>query len=593
MRQILVWKWVGVIVMILFLGIYAFDWYLDNQWKPILRTRIQEIIKTSSDGLYGIDFTDIDIDFVSGDLSFKNVVFKPDSLIYQKMKGEGRAPHHLYKAELEALILKRVHPWKVYSRNELEMTALIISNPKIQVFFENVRRTDTVEKDTRTVYQHLSKYLKSVIVGNIFLKGVDFKYIDRSLADPEVAAIQNVSVTISDLRIDSVSQYDKGRFYYTKDIFIQIKDHKLKTKDGMYDISFAELRASTANGYASLKGLKITPRYPDLAFSRKFEVQKDRYSMSFDEILFNRVDFKNLNSTRQLKASSLLIRGSNIDIFLNKELPEPDFDKGQNYPHVVLKRFKLNSIIDTVKIQNSEINYTEYNPVTGSRGTVFFRRIDGTLTNVTNDSLALSRNNWCKANLSAFFMGEGLLKLKIDFNLTDPNAEFDYSGSMGQMNARTLNQFLRPLAMMEINSGKIVKAIFSVKANYHKSIGKLEFHYNNLKVGVLEKTEATAQLKKKNVVSFIANTLLITDDNPFPGEPLRIVSSNFIRPDHASFFYLMWKSVFEGIKGSVGFTADRERELQKSLDKMKGSKSDRMERREKRRQKREVRQGKQ
>jgi len=51
----------------------------------------------------------------------------------------------------------------------------------------------------------------------------------------------------------------------------------------------------------------------------------------------------------------------------------------------------------------------------------------------------------------------------------------------------------------------------------------------------------------------------------------------------------MWKTIFEGIKESVGFTAEREQELQRSFDSMKGSKPDRIERREERRQKREER----
>jgi len=589
MKRISIWKWIGGTVLILFLGIVVFGLYLNSQWKPILTERIKEIVATSSDSLYTIDFADISVNIVSGNLSFKNIVFKPDTLVYQKMKVEGRAPRHLYRAESEGLTLSRVHPWKVYSGRGLEMNDLIINNPKIQIFFEDVHQTDTLEKETRTIYQHLSKYLKSVLVKNIFLKGVDFKYIDRSLMDPEVADIQNVSVTIRDLRIDSASQYDKSRFYYTKDIFVQINNHKLTTKDKMYDIGFDELTASTANGSVSLKGLKITPRYADMAFSKKFAVQKDRYSMVFDEILFSRIDYKNLNSRRQLKASALLVKGSKINIFLNREMPAPDLDKGRNYPQLALKRFRLNSLIDTIKIQNSEINYTEYNPATQSRGTVFFKRIEGTLTNVTNDSLALSRNNWCKASLSSFLMGEGLLKVKINFNLTDPDASFNYSGSMGQMNTKALNKVLRPLAMVEINSGKIAKAVFSVNANYRRSSGKLEFYYSDLKVGVLVKDEESIKLKKKSIVSFLANTLLISDNNPSPGQPLRIGYSNLVRRDQASFFNLMWKNIFEGVKASVGFTAARERELRESFDKMKGSETDRIERREKREERREKR----
>jgi len=584
-----IWKWVAGVFLALLIILGGFALYLDSQWKPILTERIKETIISSSDSLYSIDFSDVDISLATGDVSFKNIVFKADPAVYQKMKTEGRAPRHLYQAELNALTLKHVHPWKVYFERKLEMSALIISNPKVQVFFENVYEKPDTVKTRKTIYQHLSKYLKSVVVGNIVLEDVNFKYIDRSLPDPEVASIENASVSIKDLRIDSASQYDKSRFYYTKDMFVQIKDYKLLTKDKMYDISFDELAASTANGYASLKGLKITPRYSDLTFSRKYKFQKDRYNMSFDEILFSKVDFESLHSRRQLIASSLLISGSKIGVFLNRELPFPDIDKGRNYPHVALKRLKLNTIIDIIKIQNAEVNYTEYNPVTQARGTVTLKRINGTISNVTNDSVALSKNHWAKANISSLFMGEGFLKVQINFNLTDPGAQFNYSGSMGPMNTRTLNKLLRPLAMVEIKSGRIGKAIFSVNAGYRTSIGHLELYYTDLKVGVLEKQEDNGRLKKKGLASLIANALLITNNNPMPGHSLRAATSTFVRPNQASFFNLMWKTIFEGIKESVGFTAEREQELQRSFDSMKGSKPDRIERREERRQKREER----
>ena len=582
-------KWVaGVFIAILVcLGVFAL--YLDSQWKPILTERIKETISSSSDSLYNIDFSDVDISLVSGDVSFKNIVFKADTTVYKRMKAAGTAPRHLYQAELSALTLKHVHPWKVYFKRELEMNALIISNPKVQVFFENVYEKPDTIKVKKTIYQHLSKYLKSVAVGSIVLRDVSFKYIDHTLPDQEVASIEKASVTIKDLRIDSASQFDKDRFYYTKDMFVQIKDYKLQTKDKMYDISFDELAASTSKGYASLKGLKITPKYADLAFTRKYKFQKDRYTMSFDEILFSKLDFENLHRKRQLIASSLLISGSKIGVFLNRELPFPPIDKGRNYPHVALKRLKLDTFIDTIKIQNAEVNYTEYNPKTAARGTVTFKRINGLITNVTNDSIALTKNHWAKANITSLFMGEGYMKVQINLNLTDPGAQFNYSGSMGPMNIRTLNKVLRPLAMAEIKSGRIGKAVFSVNAGYRNSTGRLELYYTDLKIGVLGKEEDNGRLKKKGLISLIANALLVTDNNPTPGHPLRVATSSFVRPDQGSFFNLMWKNIFEGIKQSVGFTVQREQELQKSFDSVKGSKPDRIDRREERRQKREER----
>lgn len=57
--------------------------------------------------------------------------------------------------------------------------------------------------------------------------------------------------------------------------------------------------------------------------------------------------------------------------------------------------------------------------------------------------------------------------------------------------------------------------------------------------------------KKKGLLSFLANTILIKDDN-VPGEKARKVTVAHERVPQASFFNLMWKTVFKGIREAVG-----------------------------------------
>ncbi len=582
-------KWIAGIVLFILLSVGGLAAYLNKQLKPMLTERIKETIKNSSESLYTIDFEDVTINLITGNVSFKNIVFKPDSIVYQALKRKGTAPRHLYKVEISSLIFNRVNPRKVYLNRELNMDALIINDPLIQVYFEDLKEKDEEEVPSKTIYQYVSKYLKSVHIGDIVLAYADFKYIDRAPVIPDTIEVKDVNIKINDLLIDSSAQFDKKRFYYTNDVFVQVKNHTQQTKDGMYEVRLDEFSASTANQYLNLRGLKVVPLYPDITFSRKFKVQTDRYNMAFEEILLNSIDFKNLNVKRRLSANSLLIRGAAINVFLNRELPKANIDKGRNFPHVALKRLKLNTLIDTVRIENTTINYTEYNPKTASRGTLFFRGVNGTLLNLTNDSTALAKNNWARSNFSAMLMGKALLTLSINLNLTDPNARFNYSGSLGALNARDINPVLRPLGMVEIKSGNISKAIFSINGNNKTSSGKIQLYYTNLKVGVLAKEDDKVRLKKKGLLSLIANALLIRDNNPSLGEPLRVGYTSFVRTPDGSFFNMLWKSLFEGIKISIGLTAAKEKELIENFNTLKGSKPDRIERREERKEKRDVR----
>lgn len=95
------------------------------------------------------------------------------------------------------------------------------------------------------------------------------------------------------------------------------------------------------------------------------------------------------------------------------------------------------------------------------------------------------------------------------------------------------------------------KANFKINANLRRSNGQVVFYYNDLKVNLLKEDEDGAK-KKKGLLSFLANTILIKDENPTKGGEVRTANITFERVPQASFFNLMWKSVFVGIREIVG-----------------------------------------
>src|SRR5690606_33317803 len=256
-RKKKVWKWIAAFFLVIGLIISGVLVYLSYHWKPALTSEIKQVVLNSTDSLYSIDFDDITVNLMTGNVSVKKIVFKPDTAVFQKLSGNLRAPKHLYEIEVGGLILNRVHPWKIYFSRELEMKSVIINKPKIRVIYEKNSRTDSLEKDTRTAYQRLSKYLKSVKIDKVIFSEADFKYIDKSYKTPKVDGIKNLDISITNLLIDSLSQYDKSRFYYTKDIFVQAKDHTFHSAASMYTMELRNFSVTAVIGYARLESLQV------------------------------------------------------------------------------------------------------------------------------------------------------------------------------------------------------------------------------------------------------------------------------------------------------------------------------------------------
>lgn len=547
------WIWIGSILggLILILAFGAM--FISARWKPILTEKIKEGVYNGSNHLYSIDFKSINLNVITGSMAIRDVTLKPDTLVFDTLKKQNLAPAHTFEIKLKKLQITRTGILTAYFKKRLDINEILLDRPSINVIFNKVpKKTDTA-KAKKSLYEQISKTFKSARVHRIKIVDADFDYINKSTAVKTKNSIKHLDIDVSDFLLDSLSGRDTTRFYYTKDISFQVAGYKSTTKDKMYSMKVDTIKGSYSSRKISIKGLILKPLYPELEFARKYKVQKDRYDLSFTTVEFNGVDFIKLNTDGKLEAKSVKIGPARVEVFMSRESPPPSgFDKGKNYPHMALKRLNMPIAIDTVKLRNIDVKYSEYNPASKKTGSVTFKTLTGNILNVTNDSLRLAKNNHAVANLNSLLMGTGKLNVKLDFNLTDQNGAFSYSGSLGKFDFKNLNSLSKNLGLIEIESGNVQHIDFKANGNLRTASGSMNMLYNNLKVKLLSDNIDGEGTKEKGFLSFLANTILVKDENPSKGDPPRTATMTNTRINSASFFNLMWKTLFVGIKDIVG-----------------------------------------
>ncbi|MGM9476640.1 hypothetical protein ACS5PU_09415 [Pedobacter sp. GSP4] len=548
-----IWVWVGSIIGLLILIIAFGAMFLSARWKPILTDKIKAGVYNGSHHLYRIDFKSINLNIITGSLALRDVTLTPDTSVFDSLKKMQLAPAHTFELKLKKLQITRVGILTAYFKKRVDVSEIILQQPSINMIFNKVRPKPDTLKEEKTLYEQISKNFKSVHVKSIKIVDADFDYINKTGAKKVKNSIKHLDVTVNDFLLDSLSGQDTTRFYYTKDVSFQIAGYKSVSKDKMYSMKVDTVKGSTASKKITVKGFKLMPLYDELTFARKYKVQKDRYNLTFDKIEFNGVDFIGLNTDQKLHAKSMRIGPANVEVSMSRESPPPPgLDKGKNYPHMALKRLNMPTIIDTVKLRNVNVKYSEFNPASKKTGSVNFKSVSGNILNVTNDSLKLAKNNHALADLNSLLMGSGKLNLKIDFNLTDNNGAFTYSGSLGKFDLKNLNPLSKALGLIEIESGNIQHIDFKANGNLRSATGTMNMLYSNLKVKLLSDNIDGSGTKEKGFLSFLANALLVKDENPKKGEAPRTASMTNNRINSASFFNLMWKTVFVGIKDIVG-----------------------------------------
>lgn len=563
--------------------------FINQRWKPVLTRQVQEAILTSTDSLYSISFENVSLNILTGSATFKNIAFKPDTLIYQQLIRKGKAPKHLFSIEVAALNLERVHPFKVYNKRKLEMGLLHIDRPIVKMIYQEVTQPEDTVVDNRNAYQRLSKYLKSIKVDKIIFGDADFQYIDRSVTRNQVTRLQNLDIEITGLLIDSASQFDHSKLYHTEDIAINLDNSEWRSPNGLYDVKLKNLNASSRNRYARFTGLQLIPRYTEMQFTSRSKTRTGRYALRFNEILLEKIDYKAFNTERRLLASKLSISNSNANIFLNKAIPKRPGDHLQSFPQIALRALKLKTQIDSVLIYNARVSYSEYMPQTQMKGQLFFDQIDGTILNVTNDPAMLAKNDVSKITMTGLIMGRGRFNADLELNLTQKAAPFKLIGNVGNIDADKFNKMLRPLTLVEIRSGFIEKMDFSLKGDIRSVRGKLAVTYNDLKISLLAKKEDSSRLRKMNLASMAANILILKSENPTPNASLRQVIVNYNRPDSVSFISMVWKGMLGGLKGTIGLDPKTQRTIAAKLNELKVMKAEREERKLERLKRREER----
>lgn len=582
---------VGISLAFIFL-IIGLSIFVNSHWSPILAKKVKEEVALSSGGLYTINFSSAELHVIRGSIVFYNVTLKPDTNVYNLKKQQHLAPNNLVELQIKRLVISHIHPLRLYFKKKLDIDEVIINDPQVNISYKLNHTKDTVLKDNRTLWQKLSKNLRSIHIGSIILGDIKFRYDDYSGNKVAISEFREMNVSAHDLLIDSTTQADKSRLLYCKDIRAELNNYTFKTASGLYTGKVDHIKLSMPQSQLNIEGLTLKPLNTDAFFAKS---HKDKFTLHLDSVQLNHFDFLSYHKYRIFNASSLILHNGGIEIFGNPNPIKPLTDRVVTFPNAGIFKINADMKIDTTFIKHINITYTEYNSKTDQTGSILFNNTSGQLLNLTTNPAALQKNNITTVQLTSYFMNRGKFNLQMLFNLTDDNKSFSYKGSLGPMDLKTVNSATMPLTMVKITSGSVKQLDFDIQANKNKATGKITLLYNNAKVSLLKVDTVFDKLKQRPFATLYANIFILKHNNPDieGGKPRSCFVSYERKPD-IPFFKYVWQTLLSGIKPSIGLdkkTQDATVEManQQAINKQnrKLKKQQRIQKRAERKKKRE------
>lgn len=577
------WQKVTLICLIAFVVLlFGLAITINRYWSPILSSKVKAAVLSSTDSLYNVNFSSAELRVLEGKILIYDIDLQVDTNVYNRRKQQGLAPNNLTELHVKRLVLSDIHPFKLYFKHILDIDRITLTAPDVQMSYHVNHVKDTVNKDHRTIWQKISKSLKYVHVGDIFLNDVKFKYSDYSGKQLAVSELKEMNVQANELLIDSLTQTDTSRFLYCKDIVADVNNYKGRSPDGLYTYSVKRAKFSTLTSQLKVQGFTLIPTANFFA-----KTPQTRFAAKVDSITLNRFDFMTYHKYKSFSASSLTIRRGTFEVFSNPNGLKTYEDKVKSFPHVGLFQLKGNLRLDTLRVARLDVSYSEHNKKSDQDGTITFNRTTAEFLNITNDRAALQKNNLLTAHVTSHFMDKAKLNTDFVFNLTDKLATFSYKGHLAPMGLPELNAATIPLAMVKVNSGQLKGFDFDFKANRNVFKGKVLILYNDLRVSVLGNDKVNQQLRKKMIVSIFANLYILKHDNPDKvGETPRSFDVYYKRPAQSPFFKTIWQTLLLGIKPAVGLDEKTRKAADARMSREENKSTGRQLRREQRKAKR-------
>ena len=223
-----------------------------------------------------------------------------------------------------------------------------------------------------------------------------------------------------------------------------------------------------------------------------------------------------------------------------------------NFPVQLLMKLPIKINIGRLKVNNLDLAYEEYNPISKQSGTINMDNVNMDIANVSN--LKERAPKPVTVNGTAMFMGK--IPIKADFIFSRANyksgaftaritSDKDFDGSL-------VNSFAMPLGLVKIDKGELQKIEASLKGDHLQASGDVTLAYNDLKLLLLEKDKGEKKLDKKGVTTLFANLFVLKKDNPKKGEELQKEQAEFKRIPEGGFFMLVWKTILTGVLKTVG-----------------------------------------
>jgi len=510
--------------------------------RPLFLERMQQLLKKSSNGLYELSVGDMKIDVLASTISLQNVNVKTNTTVLNDLKKADLLPKNVLDLSFESLLIDGINLDDAMTRKTMDYRLIKLVKPVIKIY-----RQQTAKEKKEPDEDFSKRFLQDMTKLDIKHLVVEGGTIITHSSSGKPNRLNEVDIDMTDILLDSTTRTEKNRFLFAQNATINFGNYTTQTKDGLYTFKIGKGSIKASQQRVSLQNISFASPLNREQFMKRQKLAKELYNLSLSTVTLENVDWWTLFNGEELTADLLQAKGGKLSIYFDRSLPLKS--RMGNFPNQLLAKLGFKMNLAKFNLQNLDLSYTEFNPVSKQSGTVY---IDNVVLNGTNISTV--NKSPMVLNGTALFMHKVPISAGFTFNMKAPESGA-FSANVSAttpFEAKLLNEFAEPLGLMKINNGNLQKLTASIRGDQYKTNGNVTVLYKDLKLDLLEKDKGKKALDKKDVTSFFANLFVIKNDNPKGKKPPRQETASFQRDPQGGFIMLVWKTILVGVLKTIG-----------------------------------------
>lgn len=362
---------------------------------------------------------------------------------------------------------------------------------------------------------------------------------------------EGLSLRLVDVAMGGSASEDGGRIRLGAGGEVRADRIRRLLPGGMHGVEARGFGASLEGDSVRIDSLRLLPLPDEEGFVRRLRHRKDRLHVVAGGIRGDGVDVARLVRRSGLRARRIDVGSLVIAVHSDKRLRPRPGAPPPVMPPELLRDASVPIAVDTVRVEDGRVEYSERTAAATRPGRVGFEEVDATFLNVANDTSRVGPDSPAVLRTTARLFGAGRLRAEFRFPVVSRGLDFTFSGELGEMDLRSFNDMFVPVDGIRVQGGDLERLAFEARVRDGTATGSVRGRYRDLDLEKVD-PESGGQSLSDVVESLVMDAEIRADNPPSDDEEARTGTIENRRGARDPFFYFLWASLRSGLLSLVG-----------------------------------------